>query len=678
MKIKYLAIKNFAAYKDVEVNLSTDEGGLVLFQGENSAGKTTVFSAIKWCLYAEATKDKRKLQLEDLFNRDVKKDAPSDPNIKVEVTMIWESNGVDYEMSRKVWYEDPSSKPLHSVRLRPVGGNYVNESDIQRQVEEFLPSRIKEFLLYDGESQETFQKLSGPDGNIALQNSINDLLSVPLIEQASQILTKQRDDWANKKKKADAYAASTAKLEKMLLEIQSDINANEVDRLNWKADVQATEETIDELKEQTATWEEFQAVTNRVDEAEKNCSRIQSLIDDSLARAQDTLSRCFWLPAIGLLDQRRKEAEDASSEFKEYQQRKIALEQAKTTQDKLLESPVCPTCHNQHGMSSDEIKKLLLEISENLAFLEAEKPVDPLQVLQEIQKLNFDPSAADDIDRAISDARRYAADLVTAKQEKLKAELHLAQFDGANVGENLKDIVHQYQKAVQHLPHAKANFTRCSQRRDELLADKSKRTMELAKVGGDASQLAEVATIQILLDAINYGRTVYVGKIRDQVEKHASEAFVSLSAQEDKFAGLKITENFGTVPILKNGAEQEKWINKGHSKLEAIALVQAMLRVALGNDSFLLMDNPETQLDDVRLESIFRWVAHTDLPIGLFVIPDKIDGRWRVKSDLLEIIRPKIARHYVIWRDPKNTEVSHISEFEDYLKIEKDQLEKAK
>lgn len=99
-----LKISAFGPYADcVELDLNKlGKSGIYLITGDTGAGKTTIFDAITYALYGEASGDNRKASM--LRSKYAEKEAPTE----VELTFLCRDK--EYIVKRNPEYERPAKK----------------------------------------------------------------------------------------------------------------------------------------------------------------------------------------------------------------------------------------------------------------------------------------------------------------------------------------------------------------------------------------------------------------------------------------------------------------------------------------------------------------------------------------------------------------------------------------
>lgn len=651
MKIKNLTIENFKVFEKVHFDFSTDDKPVVLVQGLNSAGKSSVFEAIKWCLYGDVSP---LISSEiDYFHRANLAEAKSNKEVRMTVRLEFESRGKNYQLTRRAFFENPR-KHETTVRMLDMEQNAaVNESDISRRIEEFLPPRIKEFMLYDGESQELFEKM-GQGNSVLLEQSIKDLLGVPLIEDLVRGIRKRYDDEVNKNL---AITTGNTKANKLRKEI-SDLRAREAkereDVANWKNDMFETEEKIHSLKQKADQYDEFNSVVKAEDNALAEVRSLQQQIAIRNREMIESLGQQFWVPALGKIQAHHAELKDLEAAWESFADKKAELTSQLVGLAKLASQDVCPTCSQSHGIPEEELKTKAEKLNQALNELEDNAPTNPAGAKSLLLDIGFTADAERAFKRNYLQMNDLKVKLVGAKQVYLKAKAVRGAFSDEQAG--LGPIVDDYNRAVQHLPYAKSKYDEARKTVDSTLAEIDKRQKELQTIPLPDAPKDNSETYRLILEVFNQASHEYLGLVRSKVTEYASEAFNGLSDQVGKYDGVLITDEFAIRPVLKQRDENgepvlEMNLNQAHRKMIAISLVQAMLHVAHGEDAFLFLDNPDTALDGVREEAVYEWVANSPIPLCLFVLPDEetASGNWTISRKHLDLIKHKIQRHLEIW-----------------------------
>lgn len=172
MLIKFIEFYNFRQFKGERLDLDTgdDSKSVILIYGSNHAGKTTFVKSLIWCLYP-STNPFGVDKLVDLLNRDVASATKKEQvgsKVSCRVVIGLEHRGKAYVVNTSVDYvvanngdgenvlEPKTRNPNQTLIVRdPASGasdlTYEGK-DASREIEKILPSDLKDYFFYDGES----------------------------------------------------------------------------------------------------------------------------------------------------------------------------------------------------------------------------------------------------------------------------------------------------------------------------------------------------------------------------------------------------------------------------------------------------------------------------------------------------------------------------------------------
>ena len=131
-------------------------------------------------------------------------------------------------------------------------------------------------------------------------------------------------------------------------------------------------------------------------------------------------------------------------------------------------------------------------------------------------------------------------------------------------------------------------------------------------------------------------------RLKSEVERKASEAFMELTTQKD-YSGLKINSNYGEpVPLRSAGAEQ----------IVALSLIDGLSRTGRSAGP-VVMDTPFGRLDPKHRSNILRYLPKHASQLILLVHEGEINR----KEDLAEIAH-RVGAEYEI--NEKSLRISNI------------------
>ena len=160
MKPKKLVISAFGPYADrMELDFDRLGGGLYLITGDTGAGKTTIFDAITFALYGEASGEIRK---GEMFRSKYAK-----PEVRTFVELTFTYQGKDYTVKRNPEYLRPKDRgqgmtmeKANAELIFPDERQPVTKtSEVTKKVTELLGLDQRQFRQIAMIAQGDFQKL---------------------------------------------------------------------------------------------------------------------------------------------------------------------------------------------------------------------------------------------------------------------------------------------------------------------------------------------------------------------------------------------------------------------------------------------------------------------------------------------------------------------------------------
>ena len=134
------------------------ENGLYLITGDTGAGKTTIFDAITYALYGEASGDNREASM---F-----RSKYADANTPTEVELVFSYAGKTYTVKRNPEYERPKSRgegfttQKAEVQLKyPDGRVVTKQRDVDNAIRDIMGINRSQFLQIAMIAQGDFLKL---------------------------------------------------------------------------------------------------------------------------------------------------------------------------------------------------------------------------------------------------------------------------------------------------------------------------------------------------------------------------------------------------------------------------------------------------------------------------------------------------------------------------------------
>jgi len=293
-----LNISAFGPYAGrTELNLSRlGEGGLYLITGDTGAGKTTIFDAITFALFGEASGSSREpFMLRSKY---------ADPDIPTEVELTFAYSGKIYTVKRNPEYERPARRgdgmtvqKADALLTMPDGSVIAKLKDVNMKVKEILGVDRKQFsqiamiaqgdflklLLADTKERQTIfreifktgyyqilqDKLKAESGKLAEQcsearNSVKQYIGGILCAEDSQLSGN-----AERARAGQLPISDVMELLELLLETDRAFDAETSQKINWmETELAQVNEQIGKAKELENTKKHLQEAELRMGEKE--------------------------------------------------------------------------------------------------------------------------------------------------------------------------------------------------------------------------------------------------------------------------------------------------------------------------------------------------------------------------------------------------------------------------
>jgi len=160
MKINKLILKNFSSFEGTNVfdfSVNNDGKNIILIGGQNGAGKTSLFSAIKVALYgplafgyvgANAHYTQR---IKELINTKAFQAESVESGVVINIFVKVEREYCEYEISREWYFTKQKLEEKYEVKKE---GKILDEQQLsyfQNYLQGIIPPALFDFFLFDGE-----------------------------------------------------------------------------------------------------------------------------------------------------------------------------------------------------------------------------------------------------------------------------------------------------------------------------------------------------------------------------------------------------------------------------------------------------------------------------------------------------------------------------------------------
>ena len=603
MILKNLRLTNFGVFSgehtfDLEPKPSKP---IVLFGGKNGTGKSSLFEAIRLCLYgARANRLASRNEYIDYLNSRIHSNSslviqPGFAEVAMEFGYTDLGEVRSYEISRS-WSRHNGHRTPESLTLRCDGKpmNEVSEEHWQDFVQDLIPSGISELFFFDGEK---IQELADDQSdNHALDHSVRSLLGLNLVDRLQADL--------------NIYLSKVSKSTKDL-DLKNRLEKLEQDRSTTIAEVQTAEErhaeslgqiraiqrSIETLEKQIAS--EGGAFAKNRGKMEKRKADVEASID---RHENDVREQAEGLLAFALIPnlcdglKAQLEAEEKAHRLRDSQSMVSDLRSALA--DKIKDETVFENVKSL----SDEAKKV---IQSEFLRVTAETLRIPLPATPIVHELSAPGRAR--ILGWVSEARtqvppkmrKTGQELERLYRELHKIQKHLRKVPAEETLKPLLEKLNAHNRELREASQAALEFdNQLKEQRQRQSTLERVYSKELEKLAAAATMTSTIQLVPRIHGVLNQYRKELIEKKIGDLQSAATECFNCLSRKKDHLRRVRINPaNFEVVLLDSKNRELKKdQLSAGEKQIYAISMLWALARTS-GRPLPMIVDTPLARLD---------------------------------------------------------------------------------
>ncbi len=628
-----LVIENFGPFKGTQTVDFVDADGVTIIWGNNGRGKTTLLNIIRYALFGKYQNRRgADVDLPSLANLEGKKDGKYD--FKVILKMI--NDGIRYELTRQYVVRKGIFNPQKNddyeehVFLKKEGA-ILSPNQREHELNLIMPNEVSRFFLFDGELLQEYEELlmEGTQTGNTIKESIEQILGVPVLTNGAIDTEATLDEYRKEKNKTAQSNAQTQK-------IAAQMTALEAEKQEHTAEMTRLRQTLNiELGNKTRFEDEAQQ-SEHVSTLIKSLEALDRDVEAKTARRDDILANIVLATGEawkGLVSSRVEIIlSEVDKEIKRLEERESAHKVANHFMREMKNAAMkhhCDLCDQDipddkietlvqritvasnefGGLTEDEAKVLqsLRVRKGTLQSIKAESKKDVLELL-ETQLANLEVE--------IDDATR--------QRKTVREELE-RHGDIEELSKDTKDNVRQLANCLKKIDNLKDGIQQERDKIKEVESALNALEEKLNKVSTDSETQIAKRKVE-LCEAINSifeeGIGSYRDKLKDDVERDATELFVQISNDPD-YTSLKINDNYGLFMVHSSG-EIVPLRSAGFEHVVALSLIGALHKNAPLRGP-IIMDSPFGRLDPTHKGNITKVLPKISEQIVLLVYTHEID-----------------------------------------------------
>lgn len=645
--LRNLTLNNFGPYRgSQQIDLFPSPGSaVVLIHGENTLGKTQLFSALRWCLYgalkpqqspAEASRD-----LPGHMNLPAKREGET----LMEVIINFESDADSYRLTRRAEFDGGRMEVTADLR---IGATVIPASGIDAEIGRLLHPQISEFFLFDAELLERFYERLASDRERALiRGSIETVLGIPALQLAQRDVSELANDALQRQSKLAKNVGEAEKIQKRLKELSAETTSIERDRTELTERMAQAEVQHREVRDKLRFVEGLQADVREQELLEASAAD-GSREEEGLRTELKALLGSGWRAvAAPRLHEALERVQLSNSRFQQHESAIVTARTRVAVLEDRMRGGSCPTCDQALPPPAPETFSDLERAKDDLAKLLEESGGGVLDLAQERRI-----SALLDV-RTIHEYQAKHRRLGEVQVLQYERKQALSAIADRLQGHKSADIraLGQQDKAIDVAIAGINNAREANEKRAQIVAtEQQKLARQLEKLPGAKPEVVyEAAFFRYADDLLQKTIDAYRERVRAEVERDAKEMFLQLIHDPAGYGGLRIDPDY-SIDLLDTTGEP-RTTSEGGKQLLALSLIGA-LKTAAVRGGPVVLDSPLGRLDLKHRANVLQtWIPALGGQAVLLVQSGEL-----TKADASTLLGSTVAHAYEILRPSGNPE----------------------
>lgn len=664
MKFLEMDIENFGPYYSrTVIELEGQKDGVTIFWGNNGRGKTTLLNAFRYALYGEIKKRNNK---EVNYFEMINKIGSQEGKNYFTITLKIEDAGDVFELTRKYSLRDKTAgysenkDDYEMLTFLKKNNVLLSRPDTEKYIAALLPKDISRFFLFDGELLQEYESLleDGNESGDKIKTSIEKILGLPYLvnslsdcKQYHNVIESQRRKSIQEDDKTKKVAASYNSL---CEEIDSHNNAI-IESKGQLEELKSEKLALEQSMSETKTARDLLTEINKLEQSQGEKRRLIEVLRNNLkSSTKEAWKYHLKDKTQSLIKQIKDEIDFLKSKETKQQIDNNIIKMLEKTRD----TCECSLCRQK--VDSEIIKYLnnqideLTNVTEDRVLTNEEKSriVKLQNILDALMKqplTNFD----DDIKKTEAEIEQYKVEINDADVSINNLKNKLSGLENYKEEDtSILTLPKQYadcEAKIANLKHAIEEEEKTVQ---ELILNRNDLEKKMAKFGNkDLEALTSKANlVEAVCNIFNEAIDLFRNKLKNNVEKDATELFKKLSAEKD-YVRLSINDNYGLAIINSNGMEAPNR-SAGYEHIVALSLIGALHKNAPLKGP-IIMDSPFGRLDPENKKNVCKVLPDLANQVVLLMYEDEIN------ADLIrDILQEKLINEHKLLRiESMNTEI---------------------
>ena len=638
MLIQSLELENFKVFHGPNrITMAQGPGNVVVVQGDNGRGKSTIMEAVFWCLYGKEKRHDRLVptQYPAIVNNTARREGQNFARVKV----AFEHDGRHIEVDR-------------SVRARPHIPNPSRKSDFEEEMHfkvdgtdlgednsmlyELFPEDVASFFFFDGETISRYAEAQ--ENN---RETVEKALGLPYLRQAREDIEKVRKDFEKDLRDVQS-SPETEKIEADLKLLRGNA-VEQVTRLNeHESQLECLNNDIRQHQRNLEEFDDLRGIQQRIQELEEFSLELDREESANLATEEAFKAEVPWL----ILGKYVRGAVETVGRVKEQAvQERIEqgrlMDQVEFMKD-LKSSGVC-ICGNEmdaEGLGHiDEVLEKLNGALGTIQVIETDRySWTQSDLTTAMSKARSVEEEARNV-HGLEAKRRYLDDNRTRVSKALERETESMRVHSA---QNLREK-EVFEKLTQLTKEKAVVQSKLEEIRDVLnitrrQVSELERQLEISfskKSSASRDLLESIGRSNRALKALDEIIDRSAEAKRAEIEMRSSKIYTSITNKPREFIGLSIDPQSFEVKVRAEGGDlvEARKLSDGERHVMALSFLGGLKDAT--HEGTLMMDSPFGRLDQTHKTRLIEKIPELAQNVVLLVTDEDLrPDDWKSLSNV--------------------------------------------
>lgn len=635
MIIKSIRFENYRAYySEVMFDFPTEgEKNISILFANNDVGKSCFFMGVLFCMYGP------KEDLKDLINVN----AFNEGHYHATVTMFVEHNGEDIEITRTIQLRGkvqgiPVPKDFESTLTIISNGKPITTDNEEKA--DFINSLVHEdaaqYFFFDGEKINDYSVANSEK----YKDAIARILGIKEIENTIADLMQVQKDF---EKERDAALKKLDKYEDILqskMKSEQEVSAHRETLQRYDLEIQAATELIqkhedelkrfDDIKEQV---EQKQELSEKIKEQEAALKEIEQKRDDCFKKNSSII---LGMIAFGRIGKRLPEEP-------------LAYHISSSVKEHLLHLMMQDKCSCGEKMTVQRIENTKRYIDENFLTDEAmliEKEREDM--FSSLEKYRDHGNKSQYVYLQLNeDIFGLQADIAVNKQTLIALKKEIGSFD-EEAGEKIIADIARVEEKREEAKERRTEINVLLKQSKEKLQELESKLAQYSQANAESAHLQKkFSYTTTLLEVFQEYLNQLLEEKRQLVEEKATEVFMQITNNPQKYKGICIANNYSLMLELTDGGKYQiepgRTLNPstGQSKVISLAYIAGLNR-STNYAAPVVIDNPLGLFSDEHRAAITKYLPHFGKQIIFMVSSGDLSEKYH------DVLKPYVKTEYFL------------------------------